>query len=189
MARDRDVREDAAGTGPQPDRGVRLMPMGELRDFRIAKGEPDVRGWEVRTLSGRSIGRVDDLLVDPEAGEVVMLDIDIDDADRHAVAPLRVAQLDRDRKIVILDSAEVDRGGSLPTYGRGRQGEHPDDRDNREFGERYRRAYQTEGERDADYDVRRGGDGEVVIERRPVVVEEVVVRRKRVEDEDEPERR
>ena len=109
MAKDHErIRRDQAGVGPDPSYTGELVSLGDLHDFRVAEGEPDVRGWEVCTLAGTEIGEVDDLLVDPRRGEIVMLDVDIKNSDRHAEVPLRAVQLDRSRKLVIVDSGEVD---------------------------------------------------------------------------------
>lgn len=189
MARKRDTDRDRAGVGPDPERGVRLVSIERLEDFRVGEGEPDIRGWEVRTLSGRQLGDVKDLLVDPEAGEVVMFEVEHAQDERRSLAPIRAAQIDRERKIIVIDSSEIDRGGAMPGYHRGGR---VTEQDAREFDERYRRAY-GDPERDADFALR-PGDDEVVVERRPVAYEEVVVRRKNVDrendqpDNGEPER-
>ncbi len=111
MARDERVRRDAAGVGPDPDFSRRLYPIDELKDYRIASGEPDVRGWAVRTLNGREVGEVDDLLIDPTRGEVVMLEVDLDRSGRHVNVPLRSVQLDRERQCIIVDSGDVQAEG------------------------------------------------------------------------------
>ncbi len=108
MAREERVRRDAAGVGPDPDFSRRLYPIDELKDYRIASGEPDVRGWSVRTLNGREVGEVEDLLIDPTRGEVVMLEVDLDNSGRHISVPLRSVQVDRTRNCVIVDSMDVD---------------------------------------------------------------------------------
>jgi sporulation protein YlmC with PRC-barrel domain len=91
--------------------------MSGLKGFRIARGEPDIRGWEVRTLNGRDVGEVDDLLVDPESGEVVFLDVAMNITDRHIELAIRSAQLDREKKHVIVDSGDVDAlQRPAPTY-------------------------------------------------------------------------
>lgn len=105
---DERIRRDTAGVGPDPNFSRRLYPIGELKDYRIATGEPDIRGWSVVTLNGREVGEVDDLLVDPARGEVVMLEVDLDRSGRHVEVPLRSVQLDRTRDCVIVDSADVD---------------------------------------------------------------------------------
>ncbi|NLG63918.1 MAG: hypothetical protein GX539_16890 [Candidatus Cloacimonetes bacterium] len=107
MARDERIRRDAAGVGPDPEFSRRLYPIDELKDYRIASGEPDIRGWEVRTLNGREVGEVEDLLVDPARGEVVMLEVDLDNSGRHVNVPLRAVQLDREHRHVIVDSADL----------------------------------------------------------------------------------
>src|SRR5207237_251543 len=71
------LARDAAGIGPHARPGIRLASLRELDHYRVAEGDADVRGWEVRTVGGREIGKVADMLVDPDAGEVVMLDVDL----------------------------------------------------------------------------------------------------------------
>lgn len=181
MARNRDSGRDRAGHGPDPDRGVRLVSIDRLRDFRIADDDPDIRGWEVRTLSGRQLGDVKDLLVDPEAGEVVMMEIELAGDDRRTLAPIRAAQIDRERRCVVIDSAEVDRGFHRADVARGVREEHPrTEAERRRDDEAARRAERAES---TDRDDGGADADEVVVERRPVVYEEVVVRRKDVTGE------
>src|SRR5215203_7556247 len=66
-----------AATTTAIEQGV--VPLKDLKDFQVAKGDPDVRGWEVLSNDGRRIGKVDDLLVDTAAMRVRYLDIDLDD--------------------------------------------------------------------------------------------------------------
>src|SRR3712207_2401952 len=128
-------RADAAGVGPYIRKGVRLVRLSELGSHKVAEGEPDIRGWEVRTISGRQLGEVAELLVDPEAGEVVMLDIDVRDGGRHSFAPVRAAMIDQTARVVRLDTGDLQDGElpSLPGAGTGGGGE-----DARQFGARYR---------------------------------------------------
>lgn len=105
---DRGAR-DQAGIGPDPiQRPDHLVSMEAIDDFKIAEGEPDVRGWEVYSSSGAYIGEVDDLLIDPELRQVVMLDIDLKDSAERGRAPIKAAWLERDRRRVIIDSAQLD---------------------------------------------------------------------------------
>ena len=197
---DRDFR-DQAGVGPYPTSRENLVALKEIDSVRIADGEPDIRGWEVRTLAGGKVGEVDDLLLDRDSLEVVMLDIDLNDSDRHTLAPIRAAQIDRERRIVVLDSADVaatadavvvDRAAgaaaetALPLMGR------------RELTADERRRLAERADRQVRYPaVGAAGSGaaaavpgtneEIVVERRPVVVEEVIVRR-RVVDAGEADR-
>lgn len=225
-------RRDAAGVGPYKRDGVRLVRMKDLDGWHVADGEPDIRGWEVRTLSGREVGKVSDLLIDAELGEAVMLDVDLANSDRHTLAPLRAAQIDRADRVVRIDTADLE--GELPSLARGAASTD----DVRSFGDRYDKAYGDRGlrsdreylldrgddrdlkfsRRDAELDapagdrevpldrsgndqparlldskeiekrdVRYASDGaeETVIERRPVVIEEVVVRRRVVQPDSE----
>ena len=62
MARDDDrLRGDVAGIGPDPSMANRLHRLSESHHYRVASGEPDIRGWEVRTLTGTHLGQVEDL--------------------------------------------------------------------------------------------------------------------------------
>ena len=106
------LKRDSAGVGPEPRRSG-LHKMSSLKDFRVAKGEPDIRGWEVRTLNGRDVGEVDDLLVDPESGEVVFIDVAMNNSRHHIELAIRTAQLDRDKKRVIVDSGDVDEQAAI----------------------------------------------------------------------------
>jgi hypothetical protein len=100
-------RRDAAGVGPYPKERDRLVAMSSLDNWHVSKGEPDIRGWEVRTVSGRQLGVVRDLLIDREAGEAVMLDVDLPGSLRNALVPIRVAQIDRAARVILMDSADL----------------------------------------------------------------------------------
>ncbi|HET7623333.1 MAG TPA: PRC-barrel domain-containing protein [Gemmatimonadaceae bacterium] len=83
------------------------MPLREAKRYRLAKGEPDIRGWSVFTSSGQEVGRVGDLLVDPSMGEVVMFDVNRGDTGDQTIAPLRAAWIDRETKRVIIDASFI----------------------------------------------------------------------------------
>lgn len=183
MARERDrSRRDTAGVGPDPQFTGRLYRMSDTHKYRIAEGEPDIRGWEVRTLAGGDIGEVDDLLIDPQRGEVVMLDIDLKDLDDHVNVPIRGVQLDHGRRCVIVDSGDV-RDARERFHGTVDDDvprrEDPRDADIRAADDRA-----VDAAREVRYGRTAGEDTEeVVVERRPVI-EEVVVRRRVGESED-----
>ena len=86
-----------------------LRRLSELDDFEVADGYPDIRGWEVKTPDGRTLGKVDDLIVSISEMRVRYLDVDVDrslasavsDAARpkgaeegHALVPIGTATLD-----------------------------------------------------------------------------------------------
>lgn len=177
MTKKRDARRDQAGVGPDPDRSRRrLVSIDDLDGYTVADGEPDIRGWTVCTLNGRELGSVEDLLIDPERGEVVMLEMTRAGDGVHAEVPLRSVQLDRGRNAVLVDSGDVESHERFETRARDRMtAEEREDvrgtwggttRDVR-YGERQAHADDVE---------------ERVIETRPVV-EEVVVRRRVVDDD------
>ncbi len=164
MARDDRMKEDHAGIGPEPGSTDRLHRLSESQHYRIAGGEPDIRGWEVRTLTGSHLGEVEDLLIDPHRGEVVMLDVDLNDSDDRIRMPIRNVQLDRSRRCVIVDSGDISAARDVTTT--------------RDVSETRDVRYGLMRESNADTnDV----VDETVVERRPIV-EEVVVRRRAVDD-------
>ncbi|MEJ7811414.1 MAG: PRC-barrel domain-containing protein [Gemmatimonadaceae bacterium] len=155
MGKRNDTRgvRDQAGVGPDAGQTRHLVPLKEVKDFRIASGEPDIRGWDVYTSTGRELGEVDDLLIDPTRNEVVMLDIDLKGTDRHSLAPLRAAWIDREHKRVVLNSAEFRSDADVPTLGRSGP---LTESETREFSDRYGRAYGDRGwDRDDEYSIRR----------------------------------
>jgi sporulation protein YlmC with PRC-barrel domain len=165
MARGEESRglRDEANVGPDPRQARELRRMSELGNWRVVDGEPDIRDWPVYASTGREVGIVDDLLVDVEAGEVVMLDVDLKRDDRHTLAPLRAAWIDRATRRVVLDAREVERAVDavgmadvLPALPR--HGALSDD-DVRRFNDDYERAYGARGVDAArDYRLRRGDE-------------------------------
>lgn len=210
MARDNRLERDKAGIGPDPERRRRLVPMDDLDGFTIAKGEPDIRGWDVRTIGGRALGEVEDLLVDPDRGEVVMIEVELHDGGVHAEVPIRSVQIDRGGRNVLVDSGDLD--GRYDVRARDRMDADERDRNRGAWAGTSRDVRYDEDERfghthgdhhrhdaevhdhpheehhrgeevrrvRADTDLDDDGVQETVIERRPVV-EEVVVRRRPVD--------
>jgi hypothetical protein len=169
--------------GPDPDEARRhgLVPLHELDGYEMADGEPDIRGWDVRTLSGHAIGEIEDLLIDQERGEVVMIDVELREGGLHAEIPIRSVQLDRDRKVVLVDSGDVDARHDQRPRDRLRAVDRSDDVPDARASSSRRVTY---GSREEHLRAAEPGDAdeEVVIERRPVI-EEVVVRRRVVDEE------
>jgi hypothetical protein len=102
---------DAAGVGPYARERERLVSMSSLESWSMSDGEPDIRGWEVRTVAGRQLGTVSDLLVDQAEGEVVLIDVDLPGTDQHTFVPIRVVALDRPGRLVLMDSADLPDSG------------------------------------------------------------------------------
>lgn len=184
---DRDrLHRDAAGVGPYARDAERLVPLKDMGSWDVADGEPDIRGWEVRTVGGRELGKVKELLVDPEAGEVVMLDVDLTGSDQHSLVPLRIVEIDRPRRVVRMDSADLTPAERQAAAQSEKDSDQDEDASRRE-AERKRRWADTGRVRYPSRD-----NEEVVVERRPMV-EEVVVRRHILDDQNaapaEPPRR
>lgn len=97
-----------------------LRRLGELRDFAVAKDDPDVRGWGVRTRDGREIGEVDELIVDPAALKVRYLEVDLDRTslglgdNRRVSIPVESAEIDRHRHTVLVDGFSRDALAAMP---------------------------------------------------------------------------
>ena len=152
---------DEAGVGPNPQDARRLSCMKDLDDYKVAEGEPDIRGWNVYTATGRELGDVEDLLVDTDLGEVVMLDIDLKRNDRHTFAPIKAAWIDRDNRRVVLNTTMFDADETIPALGR--RNEPVESESVRQFNERYERAYGDDGwDRDRDITIRRANDDVVI---------------------------
>jgi uncharacterized protein (TIGR02271 family) len=91
-------------------------------DYDVAPDEPDVRGWHVVISDDQTIGTVDDLIIDPAAGKVRYLDVDLDhdavglDTDRHVLVPVGSARLDTDEEEVVLSGLTRAALLTLPDY-------------------------------------------------------------------------
>ena len=109
-------RARAAGQGE-------LAHLSDLRDFDIPKGEPDPRGWDVKTADGVEIGKVDDLLVDTGLGRLRYLEVKLkgdiaDQADKeYVLIPVGAARLDDDSDDVIISVNQANLAG-IPAYDR-----------------------------------------------------------------------
>jgi len=154
---------DAAGIGPYARERERLVPLSEMRGWSVANGEADIRSWEVKTLSGKVLGHVRELFVDAKAGEVVMIDVDLAGSDRHAYVPLRVVEVDRGRRVVRADSADLE--------------EHGDSANNARLTAQELSTVRPDVKNAGAPVKRSGASRERVVERRPIIEEKMVRRR------------
>lgn len=103
----------------------RVVPLDQLSDFKVADGDPDVRGWEVVASDGRKIGEVEQLLIDRTAMKVRYLDVDLDndllenDRDRHILVPIGYARLDEGSDRIMVDSLASTDVVNVPAYTHG----------------------------------------------------------------------
>ncbi|HEX8392428.1 MAG TPA: DUF2382 domain-containing protein [Longimicrobium sp.] len=95
----------------------RVVPLNSLPSYKVADGEPDIRGWDVMSADGRRIGRVDDLLVDTGANKVRYVDVEGDRG--HMCVPIGLARLERGSRQVMVDRMQADQFSALPTHERG----------------------------------------------------------------------
>ena len=107
------------------DEGSPVIPLAQLRGFRIANGAMDMRLWQVHSGDGRWIGTVDELLVDAVAGEVRYLDVEVENLlvtgrERHVLIPVAHARPDAERSgTLVVDTLPARAVRGLPAYHRG----------------------------------------------------------------------
>ncbi|MDQ3279122.1 MAG: PRC-barrel domain-containing protein [Bacteroidota bacterium] len=91
-------------------------------DFGIVKGEPDIRGWDVRNAAGQKIGEVEELIIDAQRQKVRYMVIELDDDeveledDKRVLIPIGLAELDKEDDDVLLPSITVEHLRALPAY-------------------------------------------------------------------------
>ena len=90
----------------EKERAGKLHKLSELKKFKIAKNDPDVRGWSVVGNHGERIGNVFDLIVDPESEKVRYLDVEVDrnlvndKSNYHVLVPIGTAKLVRENDVI-----------------------------------------------------------------------------------------
>jgi uncharacterized protein (TIGR02271 family) len=98
----------------------RLQELGGS-DFKIAEGEPNIKGWTVKDPQGRTIGEVEELLFDPQSRKVryIVLDLEgnvLDLEPRNVLIPIGLAELNDSDDDVILPNVTAEQLQSLPLY-------------------------------------------------------------------------
>ena len=102
-------------------------PTSRLRElkgsgYEIKKGQPDIRGWDVRDESGRKFGKVRELIFDLKAHKVRYMVVDVADVreleleKRTVLIPIGFAQLDGSDDDVILHGVTPFQVRALPRY-------------------------------------------------------------------------
>src|SRR4051812_7015871 len=82
-------------------------------DFEIVKGEPDIRGWDVKNTTGKKIGEVEDLIIDAQQKKVRYMVVDLKDNDldlrsRKVLVPIGLAELHEKEDDVLLPNVQLD---------------------------------------------------------------------------------
>lgn len=100
----------------------RIVPLSEARDFKLAKGAPDPRGWTVFAGDNERVGTVREMLVDPVAMKVRFISVDLADdlfnlkEDRHVLVPMETVEL-RDRgQDAWIQGSTAAQVAALPAY-------------------------------------------------------------------------
>jgi sporulation protein YlmC with PRC-barrel domain len=96
----------------------------ELRGsgYEVAKGQPDIRGWEVRDTDGHLMGKVHELIFDSRAQKVRYMVIDVIDSKelqlekRSVMVPIGLAELQQQNDDVILPKVTAFHLRALPRY-------------------------------------------------------------------------
>lgn len=119
----------------------KLHYLKDLKDYKMAKNDPDVRGWEVHDSNHQSVGTVSGLVVDVTMEKVRYIDVAIDETilpgdhdpfsaehqdgiheyqdsegSVHMIIPVGVARIDSDHKAVIADGIDQHSLRNIPTY-------------------------------------------------------------------------
>lgn len=122
-----------------------LYYLEELDDYKVASGYPDVRGWKVTDAGGRTVGKVDNLLVNKKAERVVYLDVEVDESliregheplsrpasegvhefvnkegEDHLIIPIGLAGINEDHQEVFCDRISYDMFRSARRFSKGR---------------------------------------------------------------------
>jgi sporulation protein YlmC with PRC-barrel domain len=111
--------EQIAKMGPADGR---IVPLRDARDFKLSKGDPDPRGWNVFGADGERVGTVADLLVDPASLKVRYLDVDLADdlfklkEDRHVIIPTDAVDLRERGKDVWIKDLNSEDVARFPAY-------------------------------------------------------------------------
>src|SRR6188768_2724128 len=103
-------------------KNTRLQEL-DRSNFEIVKGEPDIRGWDVRYKNGEKIGSVEELILDTKAKKVRYMVVDLDENElrlenRKIVIPIGFAELHSQSDDVLIPNVSVDQLCSLPDYKR-----------------------------------------------------------------------
>jgi len=92
-------------------------------NFEIVKGEPDIRGWDVRYKNGEKIGSVEELILDARAKKIRYMVVDLDENElrlehRKIFIPIGFAELDNQHDDVLIPNVSIDQLCRLPDYKR-----------------------------------------------------------------------
>jgi len=121
-----------------------LYRLHELSDYKVASDYSDVRGWKVIDADNRTIGEVDDLIVNKATERVVYLDVEVDkkiieegyqaygtpaaegahdvlskDGENHIIIPIGSVHIDNEHKHVMSNEIHYDAFKNTKRFGKG----------------------------------------------------------------------
>lgn len=90
-------------------------------DYVIIDGQANITGWPVVDESQTSVGKVRDLLFDPEQNAVRYIIVDLNDqlsdtADKAILIPIGFANLGEEKKEVVIPVLHADQYNAMPRY-------------------------------------------------------------------------
>jgi hypothetical protein len=117
--------EDRRRAGQPGSGDEQLAELRELHDYIIAEGDPDIRGWEVKTAAGlgdRTVGSVEDLVVDRDTLRVRYVLVCLNreavatTRDRRILVPVGIARLDDHEDQLRLDGYTAGQLVGVPEF-------------------------------------------------------------------------
>ncbi|WP_026464339.1 PRC-barrel domain-containing protein [Adhaeribacter aquaticus] len=103
----------------------RLVPLSGMKDYEIAKDNPNVLGWRVVGSDGEYFGVVRDLIFDPTAMKVRYLYVVAErkffksEYDPYLLIPIGAAALDKKRNNIFVSFIDSNSLSNYPVYGGG----------------------------------------------------------------------
>jgi len=101
----------------------RLVELGGS-DYKVADNNPNIKNWHVKDGSGRTFGKVDELIFNPASRKVRYMIVDLKGNEfsldsRHVMIPIGKATLHEKDDDVILSGVRAEQLNGLPTYEKG----------------------------------------------------------------------
>lgn len=92
-------------------------------EYEIVKGEPDIRGWDVKYITGQKLGVVEELILDTQEKKVRYIVVDLEENElkllpRKILIPIGLAELDRKDDDVLIPNIAIEQLSRLPEYDR-----------------------------------------------------------------------
>ncbi len=99
-----------------------LSRLKDLKEYKVASDDPDVRGWEVISGDNEKLGKVDELIVDTKRMKVRYLVVDVvdnyaaDKNDHYMLIPIGAARLHEKNNDVIVSGITTGNTRNYPVY-------------------------------------------------------------------------